>query len=142
VAFLSPSCPLQRALAEARLPLSAWMFAGTTPEQKAASPFFESFWDSRGWGLGLSVVTRRAEVAGPGRLGWDGAFGVSWYVDPREAMVVLWRIGMFSWLALAGTLMFFDPDWPRGRSGAASTASRSARRWPTVSSARPFPRSA
>jgi CubicO group peptidase (beta-lactamase class C family) len=30
-----------------------------TPEQKAASPFFERFWDSRGWGLGLSIVTRR-----------------------------------------------------------------------------------
>jgi CubicO group peptidase (beta-lactamase class C family) len=55
-----------------------------TPEQKAASPFFASFWDARGWGLGLSVVTRRTEVAGvPGRFGWDGAFGGSWYVDPR-----------------------------------------------------------
>src|SRR5512138_3576005 len=29
VAFLSPTCPLQRALIEARLPLSAWMFPGT-----------------------------------------------------------------------------------------------------------------
>jgi CubicO group peptidase (beta-lactamase class C family) len=58
-----------------------------TPEQKAISPFFEKFWESRGWGLGLSIVTRRAEVAGPGRFGWDGAFGASWYVDPREDMV-------------------------------------------------------
>jgi CubicO group peptidase (beta-lactamase class C family) len=58
-----------------------------TPEQKAVSPFIENFWDSRGWGLGLSIVTRRAEVAGPGRFGWDGAFSVSWYVDPREDMV-------------------------------------------------------
>jgi CubicO group peptidase (beta-lactamase class C family) len=59
-----------------------------TPEQKAASPFFASFWDARGWGLGLSVVTRRTEVAGvPGRFGWDGAFGGSWYVDPREDLV-------------------------------------------------------
>jgi CubicO group peptidase (beta-lactamase class C family) len=58
-----------------------------TPEQKAASPFFENFWDSRGWGLGLSVVTRRADVAGPGRFGWDGAFGTSWYVDPHEDLV-------------------------------------------------------
>lgn len=59
-----------------------------TPEQKAASPFFERFWDARGWGLGLSVVTRRAEVAGvPGRFGWDCAFGGSWYVDPREGLV-------------------------------------------------------
>lgn len=29
VAFLSPTCPLQRALIEARLPLNAWMFPGT-----------------------------------------------------------------------------------------------------------------
>ena len=59
-----------------------------TPEQKAASPFFENFWDSRGWGLGLSIVTRRDEVAGvPGRFGWDGAFSTSMYVDPSEDMV-------------------------------------------------------
>jgi CubicO group peptidase (beta-lactamase class C family) len=32
VAFLSPMCPLQRALIEARLPLSAWMFPGTADE--------------------------------------------------------------------------------------------------------------
>jgi CubicO group peptidase (beta-lactamase class C family) len=59
-----------------------------TPEQKAASPFFENFWKARGWGLGLSVVTRRAGLADvPGRFGWDGAFGCSWYVDPREDLV-------------------------------------------------------
>jgi CubicO group peptidase (beta-lactamase class C family) len=59
-----------------------------TTEQKAASPFFDGFWDARGWGLGLSVVTRRTELAGvPGRFGWDGAFGGSWYVDPREDLV-------------------------------------------------------
>jgi CubicO group peptidase (beta-lactamase class C family) len=59
-----------------------------TPEQKAASPFFENFWDSRGWGLGLSIVTRRDDVAGvPGRFGWDGAFSTSLYVDPHEDMV-------------------------------------------------------
>jgi len=32
VAFLSPTCPLQRALIEARLPLSAWRFPGTPDE--------------------------------------------------------------------------------------------------------------
>ena len=59
-----------------------------TPAQKAASPFFENFWDSRGWGLGVSIVTRRDDVAGvPGRFGWDGAFSTSLYVDPREDMV-------------------------------------------------------
>jgi CubicO group peptidase (beta-lactamase class C family) len=59
-----------------------------TAEQKAVSPFFEGFWESRGWGLGLGVVTRRDEIAGvPGRFGWDGAFSTSFYVDPREELV-------------------------------------------------------
>jgi CubicO group peptidase (beta-lactamase class C family) len=59
-----------------------------TPEQKAASPFFENFWKTRGWGLGLSVVTGRNALADvPGRFGWDGAFGTSWYVDPKEEMI-------------------------------------------------------
>lgn len=59
-----------------------------TPEQKSSSPFFENFWNDRGWGLGLAVFTKRNEVAGsPGRFGWDGAFSTSWYVDPKEALI-------------------------------------------------------
>jgi CubicO group peptidase (beta-lactamase class C family) len=59
-----------------------------TREQKAASPFFERFWDTRGWGLGLGVITARSDLAdAPGRFGWDGAFGTSWHVDPKEGMV-------------------------------------------------------
>jgi CubicO group peptidase (beta-lactamase class C family) len=59
-----------------------------TPGQKAASPFFERFWESRGWGLGLGVITARNDVAeSPGRFGWDGAFGTSWYVDPTNQLV-------------------------------------------------------
>jgi CubicO group peptidase (beta-lactamase class C family) len=59
-----------------------------TAEQKAASPFFEHFWSTRGWGLGLSMVTGRQDIADvPGRFGWDGAFGTSWYVDPQEELV-------------------------------------------------------
>jgi CubicO group peptidase (beta-lactamase class C family) len=59
-----------------------------TPEQKAASPFFEHFWDTRGWGLGLGVGTKYNDLTGmPGGFGWDGAFGTSWYVDPKEQLV-------------------------------------------------------
>ena len=59
-----------------------------TPAQKAASPFFPDFWNDRGWGFGLGVVTRRSDVSEvPGRFGWDGAFGTSWFVDPKEGMV-------------------------------------------------------
>jgi CubicO group peptidase (beta-lactamase class C family) len=58
-----------------------------TPEQKATSPFFANFWDDRGWGFGLGVITGRSELQGVGRFGWDGAFGTSWHVDPKEEMV-------------------------------------------------------
>ena len=41
-----------------------------TPEQKAASEFFPGFWETRGWGFGLSIITRRDDVAGvPGAAG-------------------------------------------------------------------------
>jgi CubicO group peptidase (beta-lactamase class C family) len=56
-----------------------------SPAQKAASPFFPGFWDNRGWGFGVSVVTRRDDIASvPGRYGWDGGTGTSWYADPAE----------------------------------------------------------
>ncbi|WNG52738.1 beta-lactamase family protein [Archangium minus] len=38
--------------------------------------------------LGVGLVTSRSDVANvPGRYGWDGAFGTSWYVDPKEQLV-------------------------------------------------------
>jgi CubicO group peptidase (beta-lactamase class C family) len=59
-----------------------------TPAQKAASPFSPGFWDTRGWGFGLSVITRRDGVGlSPGSFGWDGGFSTSGYCDPREEMV-------------------------------------------------------
>lgn len=59
-----------------------------TPEQKAASPFFANFWDNRGWGFGLSIITRRDDVAGSsGRFGWDGGYGTSGYTDPKENLI-------------------------------------------------------
>jgi len=61
-----------------------------TAEQKAASPFFTDFWDNRGWGFGMSIITRRDDVAGvPGRFGWDGGYGTSGYSDPKEDMVAI-----------------------------------------------------
>ena len=59
-----------------------------TAAQKAASPFFPGYWETRGWGLGMGVIVARNGIAdGPGRFGWDGAFGTSWYVDPREDLI-------------------------------------------------------
>jgi CubicO group peptidase (beta-lactamase class C family) len=59
-----------------------------TPEQQAESRFFLG--DSRGWGFGVSIVTRRDDVAAvPGRFGWDGGYGTSWSSDPKEDMVAI-----------------------------------------------------
>jgi CubicO group peptidase (beta-lactamase class C family) len=56
-----------------------------TPEQKAVSGLVPGFFDSYGWGFGVSVITRRDDIAAvPGRYGWDGGLGTSWYSDPRE----------------------------------------------------------
>jgi CubicO group peptidase (beta-lactamase class C family) len=59
-----------------------------TPEQKAVSTFVPGFWDDHGWGFGVSIVTRRDDLAAtPGRYGWDGGYGTSWYVDPKEELI-------------------------------------------------------
>jgi CubicO group peptidase (beta-lactamase class C family) len=59
-----------------------------TPEQKAMSGLVPGYFDSHGWAFGVSVVTRREDLAGSiGRYGWDGGLGTSWYSDPREDMV-------------------------------------------------------
>jgi CubicO group peptidase (beta-lactamase class C family) len=58
-----------------------------TAGQKAASPFFPNFWKDKGWGFGLGVITARDDFPSVGRFGWDGAFGTSWHVDPKEEMV-------------------------------------------------------
>jgi CubicO group peptidase (beta-lactamase class C family) len=82
----------------ARTTIEAMVTDQITPEQKAASPFFPGFWDNTGWGLGLSVVTRRdSGSAVPGQFGWSGAYGTSWLSDPSEdlvALLMIQRLGM------------------------------------------------
>ena len=57
-----------------------------TPEQKADVGVLLG--DNRGWGFGVSMVTRRDDVAGSvGRFGWDGGLGTSYSSDPQEDMV-------------------------------------------------------
>lgn len=61
-----------------------------TPAQKAVSGLVSDFFDSHGWGFGLSIVTKRGGIAeAPGRYGWDGGLGTSWYTDPKEEMIAI-----------------------------------------------------
>ena len=61
-----------------------------TSGQKAASGLVGGYFDRHGWGFGLSMVTRREDLAEPvGTFGWDGGLGTSWRSDPREKMVTI-----------------------------------------------------
>jgi CubicO group peptidase (beta-lactamase class C family) len=75
----------------ARPTVEAMITDQITPEQKAISPFFPpTFWDDRGWGFGVSMITTRSgSAAVPGRFGWDGGLGTTWFSDPREDLVAI-----------------------------------------------------
>jgi CubicO group peptidase (beta-lactamase class C family) len=91
-----------------RLSVEAMTTDQLTPEQKALSGFVPGFWDSRGWGFGMSVITRRDGVAAvPGRYGWDGGIGTSWSTDPAEELVgILMTQGM--WTSPRGPDVYHD----------------------------------
>ncbi len=79
-----------------------------TPEQKAASSFSPGYFDSHGWGFGVSVVTRRDDVAAvPGRFGWDGGLGTSWSSDPGEDMVAILMTQRAGFLLSSGIYLDF-----------------------------------
>ncbi|MGY0236880.1 serine hydrolase domain-containing protein [Longispora urticae] len=61
-----------------------------TPAQKEVSGFWPGYFDTTGWGFGLSVRTRRTHL-GPsvGSYGWTGYYGTSWYNDPAEDLTVI-----------------------------------------------------
>jgi CubicO group peptidase (beta-lactamase class C family) len=60
-----------------------------TVDQKAASGLFAGFLDNTGWGLGVSVITRRDGVESVGAYGWNGGLGTWWRSDPAEHMVTI-----------------------------------------------------
>ncbi|WP_333671320.1 serine hydrolase domain-containing protein [Elioraea tepidiphila] len=78
----------RRILSEASV--AAMLTDAITPAQKAASPFFPGFWDSHGWGLGIGLVTAPDAISPtPGRFGWWGGFGTTFWCDPATDTVAL-----------------------------------------------------
>ncbi|MFI6758085.1 serine hydrolase domain-containing protein [Micromonospora sp. NPDC050417] len=44
----------------------------------------------RGWGLGMAVAVEPDDVSPvPGRYGWDGGYGTSWFNDPHQGLVAI-----------------------------------------------------
>ena len=68
-----------------------------TPEQIAGGgPIL----GDQGWGLGMSVTVAPDEVsAEPGRYGWAGGYGTTWFNDPRRGLIaiVMTQVSDFLW---------------------------------------------
>ena len=79
-----------------------------TPEQKATSGLSEVFFESRGWGFGVSIVTRRTDLAASiGMYGWDGGLGTSWRADPSENLTGI-LLTQLMWTSSSGPDVFLD----------------------------------
>jgi CubicO group peptidase (beta-lactamase class C family) len=79
-----------------------------TAAQKAVSGFFPGYFDSRGWGFGVCIVTRRDDIsANPGRYGWDGGYGTSWWSDPKEELVAIFMTQRAAFPLFSGIYLDF-----------------------------------
>ena len=78
-------------------------------QKSLSTAFFPSFWEARGWGFGVAVITSRDGPAmDPGRFGWDGVYGTSWYSDPREDLTAILMIQRLSY---APTIVGLNADF-------------------------------
>lgn len=60
-----------------------------TRDQKR-DELIEGYWKNHGWGFGMSVLTGPDDLTPtPGRYGWDGGLGTSWFNDPKEELVAI-----------------------------------------------------
>jgi CubicO group peptidase (beta-lactamase class C family) len=77
-----------------------------TPGQKAtAGPILS---DHRGWGFGVAIVTEPdALSATPGRYGWEGGLGTSWFNDPQAGLVAIAMTQSVDYLTSGGAQAFW-----------------------------------
>jgi CubicO group peptidase (beta-lactamase class C family) len=60
-----------------------------------------------GWGFGVAVTVEPDEISGPGRYGWSGGYGTTWFNDPGEGLigVAMTQVSDFLW---SGALTEFN----------------------------------
>jgi CubicO group peptidase (beta-lactamase class C family) len=63
--------------------------------------------DGSGWGLGMAVTVAPDNISGPGRYGWSGGYGTTWFNDPNERLVAvaMTQVSDFLW---SGALTEFN----------------------------------
>ena len=74
--------------------LSAKSVAAMTRDQltrhQKVTELIPGYWERHGWGFGMAVLTRGDELSSaPGRYGWDGGMGTTWFNDPKEELTVI-----------------------------------------------------
>ncbi|PPK69640.1 serine hydrolase domain-containing protein [Actinokineospora auranticolor] len=78
------------------------------PTQKAGAGLGDGFFDSSGWGFGVSVVTRRTDIhMVPGRFGWTGGLGTTAQMDPTEDLVAI-MLTQQAWTSPDGPKVYAD----------------------------------
>jgi CubicO group peptidase (beta-lactamase class C family) len=65
--------------------------------QKTPDSFFPGFWETNGWGYGISVVTAPGENGERvGQYGWGGGLGTNWFNDPSTGTIVIFLAQVFA----------------------------------------------
>jgi CubicO group peptidase (beta-lactamase class C family) len=78
-----------------------------TEAQKSYGGLGNDF-SSDSWGFGVGVITRRDEPSStPGRYGWTGGLGTSWYADPAEDLTGI-LLTQTTWTSPAGPDVYRD----------------------------------
>ena len=89
-----------------RLSVEAMTTDQLTPDQRVGTEPFLG--ERRSWGFGVSIVKQRDSIdAVPGRFGWDGGLGTSWYSDPTEDLVGI-VLTQAAWASPSGPELYQD----------------------------------
>jgi CubicO group peptidase (beta-lactamase class C family) len=75
-----------------------------TPEQMSTGDPIQG---SRGWGFGVGIATEPdADWPFPGRYGWAGGYGTTWFNDPHRGIIAIAMTQVSDFLWQGGLVEF------------------------------------
>ncbi|WP_328476117.1 beta-lactamase family protein [Actinoplanes sp. NBC_00393] len=75
-----------------------------TPQQIADTGQFPLA--GMGWGYGMAVSVTPDEISAPGRYGWDGGYGTTWFNDPHRDLTAIALTQSFDFLFNGASVEF------------------------------------